>query len=226
MTQPAPRQLARLDIVSDAICPWCYIGKRQLERAMALIDPAELVLEVHWRAYQLNPDMPAKGLPRSEYRARKFGAAKAAELDRRITETAAGVGLGLRTDLMQRTPNTVAAHRLAWFAGRLGSRVQDAVIEAMFRGYFIEGRDIGDAAVLTDLAEEAGLARDPVANFLAGCEGREEVLAEDRGARASGLSGVPTFAMEGHVLFSGAVPAETMAEAFLSAWKVLGQRAA
>ncbi len=225
-TNTARANIARIDIVSDAICPWCYIGKRQLERAMALIDPAELTLEVHWRAYQLNPDMQAAGLPRSEYRARKFGAAKAAELDRNITQAAAGVGLAFRTDLMQRTPNTVAAHRLAWFAARQGTQAQDAVIEAMFRGYFIEGRDIGDHDVLATLAAEAGLAEDAVAAFLAGTEGRAEVLAEDQGARASGLNGVPTFAMEGHVLFSGAVPAEAMAEAFLSAWKVLRQRAA
>jgi predicted DsbA family dithiol-disulfide isomerase len=221
------QDVARIDIVSDAICPWCYIGKRQLERAITLIDPAELTLDIHWRAFQLNPDMPAGGLPRADYRARKFGAARAAELDRRITETAAGVGLAFRTDLMRRTPNTVDAHRLAWFAERQGGpAVQDAVIEAMFRDYFIGGRDIGDHAVLLDAAAEAGLEAEAVARFLAGEEGRAEVLAEDRGAREAGLTGVPTFAMEGHVLFSGAVPAETMAEAFLSAWKVLRLRAA
>jgi predicted DsbA family dithiol-disulfide isomerase len=218
---------ARIDIISDAICPWCYIGKRQLERAVALLDPAELRLEVHWRAFQLNPDMPAGGLPRTEYRARKFGAERAAELDQRITATAAGVGLAFRTDLMQRTPNTVDAHRLAWFAGRTGGpAAQDAVVEAMFRGYFVEGLDVGDRAVLAGLAEGTGLDGAAVTAFLAGTEGRAEVLAEDAGARNAGLSGVPTFAMEGHVLFSGAVPAETMAEAFVSAWKVLRKRAA
>ena len=220
------QEVARLDIVSDAICPWCYIGKRQLERAMTLLAPAELRLDVHWRAYQLNPDMPKAGLPRNDYRAQKFGAERAEELDQRITEAAAGVGLAFRTDLMTRTPNTVDAHRLAWFAATQGTMEQDAVVEAMFRGYFIEGRDIGDRAVLTELAGQAGLECKAVATFLAGTQGRTEVLEEDRGARNSGLSGVPTFAMQGHVLFSGAVPAETMAEAFLSAWKVLGKRAA
>jgi predicted DsbA family dithiol-disulfide isomerase len=218
---------ARLDIISDAICPWCYIGKRQLERAMALIDPAALRLEVHWRPYQLNPDMPQAGLPRAEYRARKFGAAKAAGLDQRITEAAAAVGLAFRTDLMTRTPNTVAAHRLAWWAERLGgAALQDRIIEAMFRAYFVEGLDVGDHGVLAALAASAGMAADAATAFLAGSEGRDAVVAEDAAARAAGLNGVPTFAMEGHVLFSGAVPAETMAEAFLSAWKVLRRRAA
>jgi predicted DsbA family dithiol-disulfide isomerase len=226
MTQTAAGTLARIDIVSDAICPWCYIGKRQLERAIAMLDPAEITLDIHWRPYQLNPDMPAGGMPRTEYRARKFGAAKAVELDQRITQAAAAVGLGFRTDLMQRTPNTVDAHRLAWFAERSGTAMQDAVIEAMFRGYFIEGRDIGDRATLAELAEEAGLNRATVETFLAGTGGRAEVIEEDRAARASGLNGVPTFAMEGHILFSGAMPADTMAEALVSAWKVLGKRAA
>jgi predicted DsbA family dithiol-disulfide isomerase len=220
-------RVARLDIISDAICPWCYIGKRQLERALSLIDPALLRLEVHWRPYQLNPDMPQAGQPRAEYRARKFGAAKAAELDLRITEAAAAVGLAFRTDLMTRTPNTVAAHRLAWWAERQGGvALQDRLIEAMFRGYFVEGRDIGDHAALAALAASAGMAAGSAAAFLSGGEGLTEVLAEDAAARAAGLNGVPTFAMEGHVLFSGAVPAETMAEALLSACKVLRQRAA
>ena len=224
MTQRA----ARLDFVSDAICPWCYIGKRQFERAVALIDPAELRLEVHWRAYQLNPDMPAGGRTRAEYRAQKFGVARAVELDQRITETAAGVGLAFHTEKMQRTPNTIDAHRLAWLAARQGGAgLQDAVVERMFRGYFTEGQDIGDRAVLATLGSAAGLgAEADITTFLAGSQGHSEVVAEDAGARGSGLSGVPTFAMEGHVLFSGAVPAETMAEAFLSAWKVLRQRAA
>src|ERR1019366_9112132 len=104
----APQPPARLDIISDVICPWCYIGKRQVERALPLLAGEGLDFTVHWHAFQLNPDMPV-----------------------------AGVGLAFRTDLMRRTPNTVAAHRVIWLAERHG--VQDAVVEALFRGYFIEG---------------------------------------------------------------------------------------
>jgi predicted DsbA family dithiol-disulfide isomerase len=218
--------VARLDIISDAICPWCYIGKRQFERAVSLIDSAQLQFDVSWRAYQLNPDMPQDGLRRADYRAFKFGAGKAVELDRRITEAAAGVGLGFRTDLMTRTPNTVDAHRIIWLSAKAGPAMQDEMVEILFHAYFVEGRDIGDRAVLTELAADAGLEHEAVAMFLAGSEGRAEILAEDRDARAAGLSGVPTFVMEGQVLFSGALPADAMAEAFVSAWAVLRKQAA
>jgi len=221
----APQPPARLDIISDAICPWCYIGKRQVERALPLLAGEGLDFTVHWHAFQLNPDMPAAGVDRREYRLAKFGSAeRLLEMDKRITEAAAGVGLAFRTDLMRRTPNTVAAHRVIWLAERHG--VQDAVVEALFRGYFIEGADIGDAATLADLAAGAGLDRDAVTSMLAGDEGRQEVLSEDAMARRSGLDGVPTFTMAGHVLFSGAVPADAMAEAFGKAWRILQSRAA
>ena len=157
----------RIDIVSDAICPWCYIGKRQLERALATLAEEGLTFQVHWNPFQLNPDMPKEGRDRAAYRAWKFGSAeKATALDQRIVEAAEGVGLAFRTDLMTRTPNTIDAHRLIWFAGQNGD--QDAAMEAVFKAYFTEGRDIGDHAVLLDCAAEAGLDRDTVAAFLAG----------------------------------------------------------
>ena len=154
----AGRTGTRIDIVSDAICPWCYIGKRQLERALATLAEEGLTFQVHWNPFQLNPDMPKEGRDRAAYRAWKFGSAeKSAALDQRITEAAAAVGLAFRTDLMTRTPNTIDAHRLIWFAGQHGD--QDAAMEAVFKAYFIEGRDIGDHAVLADCAAEAGLPR-------------------------------------------------------------------
>ncbi|HYZ23898.1 MAG TPA: DsbA family oxidoreductase, partial [Rhodopila sp.] len=149
-TEPAATG-TRIDVVSDAICPWCYIGKRQLERALAILAADGLHFTVHWNPFQLNPDMPKEGRDRAAYRAWKFGSAEqAAELDERITKAAAAVGLPFRTDLMTRTPNTIDAHRLVWFAGQKGA--QDAVMEAVFRAYFIEGRDIGQAAVLAGCA--------------------------------------------------------------------------
>lgn len=220
-----PTETARIDIISDAICPWCYIGKRQVERALPLLAEQGLALEVHWHAFQLNPDMPAEGVDRQAYRLEKFGSEeRIAELDQRIVAAAAGVGLDFHPELMRRTPNTVAAHRVIWLAERQG--VQDAVVEALFRGYFCEGADIGDAETLAGLAAGAGLARDAVLSLLAGEEGRREVLTEDATARRSGLNGVPSFVMQGHVLFSGAVPADAMAEAFAKAWRILRNRAA
>jgi predicted DsbA family dithiol-disulfide isomerase len=215
----------RLDIISDAICPWCYIGKRQLERALPVLAENGLDFAVHWHPYQLNPDMPEQGVERGAYRVAKFGSAeKARELDERIVAAGAAVGLEIRPDLMRRTPNTVAAHRVIWLAGRHG--VQDAVVEALFHAYFTAGRDIGEHAALIEIAGKAGLDPAATAALLAGDEGRREVLGEDEMARRSGLNGVPSFIMAGHVLFSGAVPADTMVEAFSRAWGILSKTAA
>jgi predicted DsbA family dithiol-disulfide isomerase len=180
----------RIDIVSDAICPWCYIGKRQLERALATLAQEGLTFQVHWQPFQLNPDMPKEGRDRAAYRAWKFGSAEqAAALDQRIVEAAAGVGLAFRTDLMTRTPNTIDAHRLIWLAGQNGA--QDATMEAVFKAYFIEGRDIGDLAVLADCAAQAGLLRPAVEDFLASDLAASEMRAADQAAREAGVSGVP-----------------------------------
>ncbi len=215
----------RIDIVSDAICPWCYIGKRQLERALALLEPDGLRFSVHWNPFQLNPDMPPEGRDRAAYRAWKFGSAsKAAALDERITHAAAAVGLAFRTDLMTRTPNTIQAHRLIWYAGQGG--VQDAAMEAVFRAYFVEGRDIGETAVLADCAVEAGLDREAVLAFLAGDVAGREMRAADQAAREAGVSGVPSFFLDGYGLFSGAMPAETIADALRRGQAVLRERAA
>lgn len=214
----------RIDIVSDAICPWCYIGKRQLERALSALASEGLAFSVHWNPFQLNPDMPKEGRDRAAYRAWKFGSAeKAAALDARIQEAAAGVGLAFRSDLMTRTPNTIAAHRLIWFAGQNGA--QDAAMEAVFKAYFMAGRDIGDAEVLADCAAEAGLDRAEVAEFLSGELAEREMRAADQAAREAGVSGVPSFFLDGYGLFSGAMPAETIANALREGRRILRERA-
>ena len=213
----------RIDIVSDAICPWCYIGKRQLERAMTALGQEELGFSIHWNPFQLNPDMPKEGADRAAYRAWKFGGAdKAAAGDARIVEAAASVGLEIRPDRMKRTPNTIDAHRLIWFAGQNG--VQDAVMEAMFRAYFVDGLDIGQHAVLADCA--VGLDRDEVVAFLTGDLADKEMRAADLAAREAGVSGVPSFFLDGYSVFSGAMPAADMANAFRQGNKVLRERAA
>jgi predicted DsbA family dithiol-disulfide isomerase len=215
----------RIDIVSDAICPWCYVGKRQLERALAILAAEGLSFQVHWNPFQLNPDMPKEGRDRAAYRAWKFGSVeKSAALDRRITEAAAAVGLPFRTDLMTRTPNTIDAHRLIWFAGQHGD--QDAAMEAVFKAYFIEGRDVGDHSVLADCAVEAGLPRQAVLEFLAGDLADKEMRAADLAAREANVSGVPSFFLDGYSLFSGAMPAETIADALRRGRDVLSKQQA
>jgi predicted DsbA family dithiol-disulfide isomerase len=215
----------RIDIVSDVICPWCYIGKRQLERALATLEREGLRFSVHWNPFQLNPDMPKEGRDRIAYRVQKFGSAeRARELDERVAGAAANAGLSFRQDLMLRTPNTLDAHRLIWLAGREG--MQDAVVEALFVAYFTQGRDVGDHAVLADCAAEVGMDRAAVADFLAGDTAAKEMLAADRAAREASVSGVPSFFLDGYSLYSGAMPAETMAEALRKGNQILRQRAA
>jgi len=202
---------AELSVISDAICPWCYVGKRRLEQALELLNGAR-AFKVTWRPFQLNPDMPKEGIERREYRMRKFGSwERSLALDAQLTEVGRSVGIVFRYDLMARTPNTFDAHRLIWLAGK--ERVQDAIVERLFRGYFCEGRNIGDRGVLSDLAAEAGLDRARVLTFLESGEGSPDVAAEEAIAKRAGLSGVPTFVLDGRVLFSGAQPPELIARA-------------
>jgi len=207
MTQPM-----RIDIISDAICPWCFIGKRHLEQAITHLAKDGLTFSIRWRPYQLNPDMPAGGVPRAEYRAAKFGStARSRELDEGVAQAGRAAGLEFRHDLMRRTPNTINAHRLIR-AAEAADR-QDAVVEALFCAYFQQGQDIGDETVLAGIAQANGVVFDD--------SHRAEVLAEDAAFRRAGLSGVPSFLMEGYFLFSGAMPSEAMEDQFLKAHAAL-----
>jgi predicted DsbA family dithiol-disulfide isomerase len=223
-TPPRTDAASRIDVVSDAICPWCWIGKRHLEGALARLADEGERFAVHWRPFQLNPDMPREGVERAAYRAAKFGSAeRSRELDAQVAAAGAAAGLEFRFDRQTRTPNTLDAHRLIRRAGEAGGpALQDAVVEALFRAYFQDGRDIGDLAVLAGAAAEAGL--EGAAAFLASGDGAAEVREEDAGVRRLGISGVPTFALAGQVLFSGAVPAERMADAFRRALAILRER--
>lgn len=197
-----------IEIVSDVICPWCFVGKRQLERAMARL-PEGVTATVRWKPFQLNPHMPPEGVDRVAYRSRKFGSWEHSQrLDAQVGAAAAQVGLHMRHDLMRRTPNTFNAHRLIWLAGREG--VQDALVEGLFGAYFTEGKDVGDAEALAGIAGGAGLDESRVAAFLAGEEGRAEVAGEENAARRRGLNGVPTFIVNGEPAFSGALRADLM----------------
>lgn len=219
---PLPRAASRIDVVSDAICPWCWVGKRNLRGALDLLAAEGERFEVHWRPFQLNPDMPPEGVEREAYRAAKFGSLERSRaLDAQVAEAGRAAGLTFRHALMRRTPNTVDAHRLIRLAGAQGAALQDRVVEALFQAYFHDGQDIGDRAVLAAIGAAEGL---DAAAHLAGEAGRAEVLAEDMAFRRAEISGVPSFALEGHVLFSGAMPAERMAGAFRRALSILRQQ--
>ena len=217
--------IARIDVISDSICPWCYIGKRNLEGALKILAEEKLHFAVTWHPFQLNPDMPAEGVERKAYREAKFGGPeKAKAIDERITATAATVGLDFHLDRLTRTPNTVNSHRLIRMAGQEGA--QDAVVEALFKAYFCDGADIGDPEILAGVGDTGGLEPEAVFKMLKGEEHRREVLSGDQMARNAGIQGVPSFALQGHVLFSGAQPPEEMAKAFTHAWGVLKNQAA
>lgn len=153
-TQPAP---LTIDIVSDVVCPWCYIGKRNLEAALQQLPDSNI--EVRWHPYQLDPTIPPEGIARRVYLERKFGA-RVDEIYTRVAAAGRQAGLDFAFDRIERSPNTLDAHRLIRWSQSVGK--QDAVVERLFRAFFIEGRDIGDRAVLVDAASEAGMEADVV----------------------------------------------------------------
>ncbi len=164
-----PDSLHDLTIVSDVICPWCFVAKRNLDQALAIAGP-DFKVKITWQPYELNPGMPQDGMDRRDYRSRKFGSWKYSQaLDAQVAEAGQRAGLTFRHDLMKRTPNTFQAHRLIWLAEKEG--VQDKMVESLFRAYFTEGRDVGDLSVLVDLAVEAGITEDRARAFLQSFDG-------------------------------------------------------
>jgi len=200
-----------LDVFSDTICPWCYIGKRRLERALEA--RPQRGLKVRWRAFQLNPGMPAEGMDRKAYIDAKFGGADRARAILDTVRTAgAGEGIAFAFDRIRRTPSTLQSHRLIRFAGN--QERQDETVDALFRAYFLRGRNIGDRTVLADVAEEAGLDRSEAADYLAGDADAEAVLGEDTLARRAGINGVPCFIFNGRFALSGAQEPEAFFQLF------------
>jgi len=200
-----------IDIYSDVICPWCYIGKRRLERALTERPQDDLTL--HWRAFQLNPDMPAQGMDRQLYLQLKFGSAASAErIYREIKAVGDEEDLAFAFEDIRRTPNTVECHRLIRFAGMNGR--QDAIVEALFSAYFLAGEDIGAPEVLLSVAESAGLDPAETQAFLDSDLEAQAVRAEDQEARRAGLQGVPTFIVNGQYALSGAHMPEVLHQMF------------
>lgn len=204
-----------LEVVSDTICPWCYVGKRRLETALAAIGD-DISFDLRWRPFELNPDMPREGLDRRSYRSAKFGSwEKSLELDAQVKAAGASDGLDFHHERMEKTPNTLASHVLINLAG--GTEAQSDVVEALFRAYFVDGEDVGDPTVLAAIGAKAGLDATVVEQALADEERRAAVKAEARAFSQSGINGVPTVLLNRFSLFSGAQRPELIERALRKA---------
>jgi predicted DsbA family dithiol-disulfide isomerase len=205
--------MMQIDIYSDIVCPWCYVGKRRLERALTSIGGD---VHVTWRPFQLNPTMPLDGMDRTAYIKAKFGSLEAfGQMEEQLLAAGADERIPFAFGKIQRTPNTFAAHRLVWHAARQGK--QDEVVEALFRGYFLEGKNIGDLKTLAHVAGEAGLDRTETEKFLASDKGVIEVKAEKAVGRRLGIRGVPYFVFNGSISISGAQPPDIIVSAIQQA---------
>jgi predicted DsbA family dithiol-disulfide isomerase len=199
-----------IDIVSDAICPWCYIGKRRLEKALTLAPQPDL--QIGWRPFQLNPDMPVEGMDRQEYLRRKFGDRAGGGMYKQVEEAGNGEGISFAFDRIKRTPNTILAHRLIRFAQR--DDRQDDMVEALFQAYFTQGADIGNVDTLVGITGALGMDDARVRAYLESEEDLAEIQAEDKFARQIGIQGVPCFIIDRKFAVSGAQPPETFLEIF------------
>jgi predicted DsbA family dithiol-disulfide isomerase len=201
----------KVEIWSDVICPWCYIGKRRFEQALALFDDRDDV-EVEWRSFELDPSSPREPQPLADRLAQKFNVShdEAVAMNERMTETASGVGLQFRLDVAQ-SGNTFDAHRLIHLAATHG--LQDAMKEALMEGYFSEGRAISDRETLVELAARAGIDTDEARATLEGDRFADAVREDEKLATGFGINGVPFFVLDRHFGISGAQPVEVLVEA-------------
>ena len=194
----------QIEVASDVVCPWCYIGKRRLEKALDLLKD-EYDVEVQWLPFQLNPGLPAEGIPRADYRKAKFGSLeRSKQMDARVATEGRGEGIEFAFDRIATQPNTTQAHRLIAAAEN-----QDAVVDALFRAHFEQGRNIGDPRVLAEIAAQCGVKGWP--------DNAPDVSAAEEEVRGMGISAVPTFIFERRSGVSGAYPAETLAQAIREA---------
>jgi predicted DsbA family dithiol-disulfide isomerase len=212
-----------IDIISDVVCPWCYIGKRQIEAALALYaqqHPDADRPSLAWRPFQLNPHLPAEGMSRQDYVVQKFGAARSKDIYARVAAVGAEFGIAFAFDRIARQPNTVAAHSLIALAGAAGQRadgLQSRVKEAFLQAYFLDGIDLTRTENLVAIAAAAGLDRAKAEQCLADPKSRQAVAEEDRRARAIGVEGVPFFIFNGKLAVSGAQGVEALLDAMRQA---------
>jgi len=204
-----------VDVISDVICPWCYIGKRRYEKAIAAVDGQHDV-KVHWHPFQLNPSMPKEGISRRDYRTKKFGSwERSLKLDAKVIAVGESEGIHFAFDKTEKTPNTVDAHRFIWLAGQ--NDCHDAVVEALFRAYFTEGKDIGNYQTLIDVAAEAGLDRRAAETLLRSEAGLDVISNGREMSQRHQVDGVPFFIINNTITLSGAQAPETFLDAFKQA---------
>jgi predicted DsbA family dithiol-disulfide isomerase len=204
-----------VDVISDVICPWCYIGKKRLERAIASFT-GQSEVRVRWLPYQLNPTMPTEGISRKEYRIRKFGSwERSQELDAKLVAVGETEGIHFAFDRIERTPNTVNAHRLIRLADQKGC--QDPIVEALFVAYFTEGRDISNRQTLIDVVAQAGLERQRTEAILNSNEGMDEFKEAEELSRQHRIGGVPFFIIHNEITLSGAQQPDVFLTAFKQA---------
>ena len=195
--------MIRLDIFSDPVCPWCFIGKANLDRALEAHPDHPFVID--WHPFQLNPDMPTEGVDKVEYLSARFGGAdKLAAIDARLKDFATKAGVDLDPDKPKRIPNTLNAHRLIHWARIEGA--QSLVVASVFRAYWTDGRDIGDPSVLADIAASCGMDRAATLRLLASKADSDDIRARDADARSKGVTAVPTFLIAQQYVLSGAQP--------------------
>lgn len=198
----------QIDVISDTICPWCYIGKRRLEQALSL--RPSMTFEVRWRPFQLDPSTPVEGVDRKTHLEQKFGSLEKLKPVQAALEAAGReVGIAFNFEGIARTPNTLNSHRLIRWAHSLG--LQDEIVEGLFRAYFVEGKDIGDTQVLAQIGDVVGMDGELVEELLNSDADVESVTQQDSMARKFGVQGVPSFLLGGRTLVMGAEDAETLA---------------
>lgn len=200
----------QLDIVSDTVCPWCYIGKKRLDQALALHGGEGITLV--WRPFQLDASIPEGGVDRKTYMEKKFGSERAKSVGNTIREFGEAVGIDFRFDKIERSPNTLDSHRLIRWAGTAGC--QNEMVDILFRRYFEDGDDIGSHDILIDAANEAGMDTDIVANLLMKDADKELIGQEDALARQMGIQGVPSFVVNSQWVMVGAQEPETLVKMF------------
>ena len=209
MTKPK----IKIDVVSDVVCPWCYIGKRRLEKAIAQVaDQVDVELEYH--PFELNPDMPLEGRNQKEYLTKKFGSeAKYQQIAQHVTDVAAQEGLAFDFEKQNISPNTRNAHRVIWFAKKYGKQIE--MKEALMKAYFEQGIDLTRTETLVSIATEQGLDNEAIRNFINSTEGLVEVTTAEMQNAQRGISGVPFYIINNQYGVSGAQPSEVFVKALL-----------
>lgn len=206
------RKTVQVDVISDVVCPWCYVGKKHLEQAIEQVKD-RLDVTVQWHPFQLNPAMPEEGRDWKEYMVERFGGPEVlAQAHQRLVPAGAAAGISFAFDRIGRAANTLLAHRLIWMAGQDGGpALQGQVVEGLFRAYFEEGRDIGKRETLLEIAAAAGMDEGQLAQRLDAGEGLEEARGAEGEARQLGVTAVPFFIAGKRLAVSGAQPAEVLA---------------